>query len=206
MHDLPFFPKPVLSFSISLVYYLDYHNLPRSKKPCLCLICQVLLSHSSATLRQFCWQHFPCFIPLPSIFQLRVSLHTKPNPTAEQGWTCQKDEARQHRVTGHSILFHSILLQGLGASLATLTSTYNVEKEKPQTPLFFCFSGRLKSSACFLPWRIINHQEMMHSFDTSPGSHADRYRQEQQASPEHMCKYSRIANTKDKHSWAKQLC
>lgn len=32
------------------------------------------------------------------------------------------------------------------------------------------------------------------------------YRQEQQASPEHMCKYSRIANNKDKHSWTKQLC
>lgn len=153
MHDLPLFPKSVLSFSISHVCCLDGHNLPRSKKPCLCLSCQVISSHSSAILpRQFCWQHFPCFIPLPSMFQLRVSLHTKPNPTAEKDWTCQEDEAGQHWVTAHSILFHSILLQGHGAPLATLTPTHNAQKEKPQTPLFFCFSGRLKSSACFLPW------------------------------------------------------
>lgn len=206
MHDLPLFPKSVLSFSISHVCCLDGHNLPRSKKPCLCLSCQVISSHSAAILPiQFCWQHFPCFIPLPSMFQLRVSLHTKPNPTAEQDWTCQEDEAGQHWVTANSILFHSILLQGLGAPLATLTPTQCTEREATNSfillflwkikkfCLFFTLENNKSSGDDALLWHML-------------GSHADWYRQEQQASPEHMCKYSRIANTKDKHSWTKQLC
>lgn len=47
---IPFLPKIFsLPFSISQVCYLDDHTLPRKTNPCLCLICQVILPHSSRT-------------------------------------------------------------------------------------------------------------------------------------------------------------
>lgn len=67
-HDLHTLSPQIfgLPFGISQVCYLDDHTLPRRKKPCL--VCQVILPHSSRTLlRQFCWGHFPYFIPHPSI-------------------------------------------------------------------------------------------------------------------------------------------
>lgn len=202
MHDLPFFPKSVLSCSIShacSLYAKKEKALPMSNLsghfiPSFCN------SPKTVLLAALPWFYSSAHhISTEDFFTYKSQPHSWAGLDISGGWS--RAILSKLAIIFYSTMFYSRDLGLLWQHLHPFTM-----EEKPQTPLFFCFSERLKSFACFLPWRIINHQEMMHSFDTSLGSHADWYQQEQQASPEHMCKYSRIANTKDKHSWTKQLC